>query len=490
MFLAKDPSQKYFSVKIGDLGVAKLLDTSTAFAKTIVGTPYYLSPELCSDQPYRDKSDVWAFGVILYECCAFRHPFQAGNQCALILKIIQSAVPSLPDESEISHEIYTMIQWALQKDPTSRPTVRDILCEKVVQRHLREHRFELPDDVPVHEGGSQHRRIRSEAEPPRATVRNSTAQTTKPRTTASMQSSTELRPTRVRGTGKVSTTAGAKVVSSSRARNIHQKQTAPSTNSTEVVNRLYPGGRERKDTGSGIICLLVDYFRILQSTLPLCPGASGGSTPIAMGTDMSHKVTPEERDLLENLNPAPGKHDYEHDLGYGEPSGDEEEYADEKFEQLDDDENDDSGEGERRNSEGGDDGDGLELELEGGLNFYGQYRSPSAKATGDEDFKAAEQSLASLNNTGLLPSHSKMVLPAADQDQESELFVPPSKSSVESMYVTLADPAAIDAVQQKEVNVQSCCGNIAGYAMCLTFLYSLFVHRFSRRCYQMLGLDP
>lgn len=67
VFLSKDPSQKYFSVKIGDLGVAKLLDTSTAFARTIVGTPYYLSPELCSDQPYRDKSDVWAFGVILYE---------------------------------------------------------------------------------------------------------------------------------------------------------------------------------------------------------------------------------------------------------------------------------------------------------------------------------------------------------------------------------------------------------------------------------------
>ena len=173
---------------------------------------------------------------------------------------------------------------------------------------------------------------------------------------------------------------------------------------------------------------------------------------------MSHKATPEERDLLENLNPAPGKHDYEHDLGYGEPSGDEEEeYADEKFEQLEEEEDGgDGGEdgeeaGQRRNSECDDDADGLELELEGGLNFYGQYRSPSAKATGDEDFKSAERSLASLNNTGLLPSHSKMVLPTADQD--SELFVPPSKSSVDSMYVTLADPAAIDAVQQKEVNI-------------------------------------
>jgi NIMA (never in mitosis gene a)-related kinase 1/4/5 len=51
----------------GDLGVAKVLDSSTAFAQSIVGTPYYLSPELCADLPYRDKSDVWAFGVIVYE---------------------------------------------------------------------------------------------------------------------------------------------------------------------------------------------------------------------------------------------------------------------------------------------------------------------------------------------------------------------------------------------------------------------------------------
>lgn len=69
VFLTKSASsQRSFEVKIGDLGVAKLLETSTAFAQTIVGTPYYLSPELCSDKPYRDKSDCWALGVLLYEC--------------------------------------------------------------------------------------------------------------------------------------------------------------------------------------------------------------------------------------------------------------------------------------------------------------------------------------------------------------------------------------------------------------------------------------
>ncbi len=69
VFLMKDESKPNYLVKIGDLGVAKLMDTSTALANTIVGTPYYLSPELCADMPYRDKSDCWAFGVLLYEVC-------------------------------------------------------------------------------------------------------------------------------------------------------------------------------------------------------------------------------------------------------------------------------------------------------------------------------------------------------------------------------------------------------------------------------------
>jgi NIMA (never in mitosis gene a)-related kinase len=56
VFLQSNPDSEQtghrYLVKIGDLGVAKLLGTSTAFANTVVGTPYYLSPELCQDTPY------------------------------------------------------------------------------------------------------------------------------------------------------------------------------------------------------------------------------------------------------------------------------------------------------------------------------------------------------------------------------------------------------------------------------------------------------
>lgn len=84
IFLTKDNS-----VRIGDLGVAKVLSHTANFAKTMVGTPYYLSPELCEEKPYNTKSDVWALGCVLYELCAHRHPFSSANQGALILKIIR-----------------------------------------------------------------------------------------------------------------------------------------------------------------------------------------------------------------------------------------------------------------------------------------------------------------------------------------------------------------------------------------------------------------
>ena len=84
VFLTKDDS-----VRIGDLGVAKVLSNTSAFAQTMVGTPFYLSPELCEEKPYNVKSDVWALGCVLYELCTFRPPFNAANQGALILKIIK-----------------------------------------------------------------------------------------------------------------------------------------------------------------------------------------------------------------------------------------------------------------------------------------------------------------------------------------------------------------------------------------------------------------
>nr|XP_019607733.1 PREDICTED: serine/threonine-protein kinase Nek5 isoform X2 [Rhinolophus sinicus] len=60
--------------KLGDFGIAKVLNNSMELARTCVGTPYYLSPEICQNKPYNNKTDIWSLGCVLYELCTLKHP--------------------------------------------------------------------------------------------------------------------------------------------------------------------------------------------------------------------------------------------------------------------------------------------------------------------------------------------------------------------------------------------------------------------------------
>lgn len=50
-------------VKIGDLGVSRVLKTDSEMARTQVGTPYYVSPEIWKNRPYDAKCDIWSLGA-------------------------------------------------------------------------------------------------------------------------------------------------------------------------------------------------------------------------------------------------------------------------------------------------------------------------------------------------------------------------------------------------------------------------------------------
>lgn len=60
--------------KLSDFGISKILNEQER-AATAVGTPSYMSPEVCKGKPYDTKSDVWALGCVLYEMCCLHRPF-------------------------------------------------------------------------------------------------------------------------------------------------------------------------------------------------------------------------------------------------------------------------------------------------------------------------------------------------------------------------------------------------------------------------------
>mmetsp|Transcript_17448 Transcript_17448/g.36058 ORF Transcript_17448/g.36058 Transcript_17448/m.36058 type:complete len:988 (-) Transcript_17448:13-2976(-) len=121
-------------VKLGDFGIAKVLDNTGDVARTQIGTPYYLSPEICEDKPYGKKSDVWSLGCVLYEIAALDLPFQARNLPALAHRIMTKEPKPLP--STFSSQLRLLATSLLNKKPAIRPSVVAILRSDYVQGHI------------------------------------------------------------------------------------------------------------------------------------------------------------------------------------------------------------------------------------------------------------------------------------------------------------------------------------------------------------------
>ena len=119
-------------------------------ANTIIGTPYYLSPELCEDRPYNEKSDVWALGCVLYEMCTLNHAFDGKSMCALVLKILKGKYPPIPigGRSGYSVECASLVDQMLQYDANKRPSVAKMLESDFLQSYI--HDYEKTERLNVH----------------------------------------------------------------------------------------------------------------------------------------------------------------------------------------------------------------------------------------------------------------------------------------------------------------------------------------------------
>lgn len=110
-------------VKVTDFGLARPFEKQTGFTQhgTVVGTPQYMSPEQLFGNVVDDKSDLYAVGVVLYECLTGSLPFDASSPSEIVKKM--AGGPPLPIDSLVSGVppgFTALIERLLQYKPEDR----------------------------------------------------------------------------------------------------------------------------------------------------------------------------------------------------------------------------------------------------------------------------------------------------------------------------------------------------------------------------------
>ena len=92
---------------------------------TFTGTPYYISPEIYLGKSYTISTDIWSLGVLLYEMCMLRYPFEAESIPTLGEKICEGSFD--PISEKYHQDISILVKDMISVNPKNRPTIDEIL---------------------------------------------------------------------------------------------------------------------------------------------------------------------------------------------------------------------------------------------------------------------------------------------------------------------------------------------------------------------------
>jgi serine/threonine protein kinase len=123
-------------VKVTDFGIARPRDHEPLTATgQVMGTAHYLAPELARGEIASPLSDVYALGVVAYECLAGWRPFDGDNQVAVATAHLQDEPPPLP--GTIPAEVRKIVMAAMAKNPAERPQGANALAALMEDVRLR-----------------------------------------------------------------------------------------------------------------------------------------------------------------------------------------------------------------------------------------------------------------------------------------------------------------------------------------------------------------
>jgi len=113
--------------KLADFGVSAELATTMSKRKTVIGTPYWMAPEVLQSSEYNGKADIWSLGITAIELAVGEPPHSNVHPMRAIFMIPNSDPPTLPDPSKWSADFNDFLKVCLVKNPEKRPTATALL---------------------------------------------------------------------------------------------------------------------------------------------------------------------------------------------------------------------------------------------------------------------------------------------------------------------------------------------------------------------------
>jgi hypothetical protein len=119
------------AIKMADFGISELLSSSTATG-AVFGTPGYVPPEVLEGESFDERADLFALGVVLYECLLGVQPFAGKNLQATVLKTLNLNPRAVGEaRPEISRQLSQLVERLMAKDPGQRPADSRVVAEQL-----------------------------------------------------------------------------------------------------------------------------------------------------------------------------------------------------------------------------------------------------------------------------------------------------------------------------------------------------------------------
>jgi len=113
--------------KLADFGVSAELATTVSKRKTVIGTPYWMAPEVLQSQEYNGKADIWSLAITAIELAVGEPPHSNVHPMRAIFMIPNSDPPTLPEPERWSSDFHSFIAACCAKNPEKRPSAAELL---------------------------------------------------------------------------------------------------------------------------------------------------------------------------------------------------------------------------------------------------------------------------------------------------------------------------------------------------------------------------